>query len=307
MFLRYHGLNLDAYTRDELVNALHVSTLDTNYYASRERTGQLKLILCEIAFIEWAKSRGNKCTPFQVCGGAPGTHYDVLSQMYPEITFVLYDLRPFHDTLRRRPNVTLKQKYVTRETVASEFDSSGLFVSDIRTLELAESKKNIVKGDDTSHVLYDSLIARDMYDQLSFFNISKCEHAMLKFKVPERMSFSYVEGTLWIQPFINTNELRLVTSRNATYRVYDGHEIDMQCQLVNNYWRYSILSNNDRRHQQFDLSEWPRGNDIKKELDKLASSKSTNWDTIALIDILLASNKIEFIDKIRDEYYVRRR
>lgn len=281
--MKYYGLEIDNYKKDDILG-----NIDYSYKESSDKIGQLKLLLNEIAFIEYLKSRGQKYTPFQVCGGAPGVHYYMLSEMYPDIKFILYDYQPFSNLLSKRSNVELRFRYVTRETI-KEFDPSGVFVSDMRSLGISEAKQTI--KDSNSHNLYDTIICRDMYDQLSFFFSSGCKNGMLKFKIPERMKcFNYLSGKLWLQPFIRTNELRAVVTNKSQWHTYDGEFIDKTCQLVNNYWHTSDM----------DLTSWSRG----EEISKFIKSKSIRptWDNVALVDILLVSGKLDFFDKIVNNY-----
>lgn len=304
--LKYKGIQLSSYTIPE-----DKSKLDLSYHKQMPKRGQLKLLLNEIAFIEHLKSLGESYTPFQVCGGAPGVHYSILARMYPEITFILYDSSPFYGELKKFSNIDLRHRYVNLKLASEEMDPNGVFVSDMRTLQIDKAK------DLKDRKLYDSIIVNDMYDQLMYFYSSKCKHGMLKFKVPETVSISYPEGILWLQPYITTNEMRLVLTSQSKWRLYNGTKIDDHCQFVNNYLRNS--------QKEMDLSEWIRGDQVAsafRELNsrhpskeqhhvdiKTASDKSMNfhpkssnlsrtWDTVVLIDILLVSKKLHFIEDI---------
>lgn len=270
--MKYHGLELNSYNKKDL----GIDKIDLKYY-KREKFGQIKLILNEIMFIEHMKSLKEKCTPFHVCGGAPGIHYDLLSDMYPEIEFILYDKREFYENLKKKKNIKLINKYVNEDVVRREFDPSGVFISDIRSLDITKLKNN-------NNPLYKALIMKDMYSQLSYFYSSKCKYGMLKFKVIDNCMASYPEGLLWIQPYINTNELRLVLNKANDFITYDGKEIDDQCQMINNYWR-----------QTDNLQV-----DNQKIRDIIDNNKNLhyNFDTISLIDILLKANKIKWLESI---------
>lgn len=285
-FMKYYGLELERYRPEDVLGKV-----DYSYHESKEKIGQLKLLLNEIAFIEYLKSRDESVSPFQVCGGAPGIHYSILAEMYPDIHFILYDYQPFSNLLSKRPNVEIRFRYVTQTTV-KEFDPSGVFVSDMRSLNISEGKQQI--NDKNTHFLYDSIICRDMYDQLSFFYSSGCKNGMIKFKIPERMtSFNYISGKLWLQPYIRTNELRLLISTANQWHTYDGNLIDKTCQLVNNHWHKTEL----------DLSDWSRGNEIEKYLK--SRSIPCTWDVVALVDILLVSEKLKYFDKLMDTYKLK--
>lgn len=64
-------------------------------------------------------------------GAAPGTHVAYLSELFPDMTFVLVDPNDF--TVRRTAKIIVRQEFFTDKT-ALEFANKGvLFVSDIRT------------------------------------------------------------------------------------------------------------------------------------------------------------------------------
>jgi hypothetical protein len=267
--LLYNGLEIENYNFNEIKG-----NVDTNYYI-RNKTGQLKLLLIEIEFITRLKKLNIQFKNFYVCGAAPGIHYYILSEMYPEIQFILYDKRSFYKKLYKQKNITLIKSYVTQDIVKTF--NNGVFISDMRSLEIEENKLNINMNN--------TIIFRDMYEQLFLYKLSGCIACLLKFKVPDNItSFPYIKGSLLIQPFINSNELRLIlTSPNIKYQYYNGNEIDKKCQLINNYWKFE--------------------NEINcniESIKKIIKEKKFHmkWDTIALLDIITRANKLEFLDKI---------
>lgn len=278
--MKYHGLDIYLYKEKEL-EKLGITNIDTKYY-SRSKIGQLKLLLNEIQFINELKQKNINPSPFQVCGGAPGIHYDILSDMYPDIIFILYDKQDFYEKLKNKKNIILKKKYVTNEIVTNEFDSNGVFISDMRTINIETYKPHTER-------IYKTIIMKDMYDQLSFFYTSKCTYGMLKFKVVDGLKISYPSGLVWMQPYINSNELRLVLTKDDPYIIYDGDEIDIKCQLINNYWRQS---------DSIQISDNIKN---KKQIQNIIDNNRNlhyKWDTIALLDIIINANQLKWLDKI---------
>ena len=164
----------------------------------------------------------------------------------------------------------------------------------MRSLDVAEKKRELAEKGKSD--MYDYTIAKDMYDQLVFFLTSKCYNAMLKFKVPVGMSLSYPVGKLWIQPFINTNELRLVTTSMSDNIVYNGNDIDSKCQIFNNHWKQEASVQIDKSVK---LS-----NKIETVFKERPNLKQT-WDMCALIDVLISSNKLEYLDNALKSYSTR--
>ena len=266
--LIYNGLDIENYKYDEIKG-----NIDTNYYI-RNKYGQIKLILIEIEFITRIKKKNIEFKNFYVCGAAPGIHYYLLSQMYPEIQFILYDKRKFYDKLYKQKNVTINKYYCTQDVIKTF--NNGVFVSDLRSLEIEDNKLNNKKN-----IIY----CRDMYEQLFLYKLTNCCACLLKFKVPEQLiSFPYIKGELLIQPFINSNELRLISiTDDIEFKYYNGDELDKKCQLINNYWK-----NQD---------EIKCNNEI---INKIIKEKKFHmkWDTIAMLDIIIRADKLNFLDNI---------
>lgn len=277
--IKYEGLELNNYKFDSKIHT------NTTYY-EKSKIGQLKLLLNEIDFIEWLiKDKKINPSPFQVAGGGPGIHYELLADMYPKIQFVLYDKTPFYTKLKDKSNITLKDKYVTNDLASNEFDKNGIFISDIRSSEIEDNKDRF-----NNTLKYETIILNDMYSQLNYLINSKCKYGLLKFKVPDTCTCSYIDGILKIQPFINTNELRLFVDMNINkkFKIYDGKIIDDTCQLINNYWRTTNTLNVDNKkiHEIIDSNKYLH----------------YNWDNIALVDILFKSDKLNYLDKIINYY-----
>lgn len=99
--------------------------------------GQLKLLMCEIAFISLYAQHAQTIL---YIGAAPGTHIKYLVKLFPKHKFILYDPRDF--TLSPSSAVEIHQEYFTIDTarkyVCSDNDVADstkniLFISDIRT------------------------------------------------------------------------------------------------------------------------------------------------------------------------------
>jgi len=271
--MKFNGLKLFDYNEDELHKQFG-KTLDTTYHV-KPKHGQLKLLLNEIYFIHEMLNKYNKIEYIFVCGGAPGIHYDLLSDMYSDIRFVLYDKVKFYGKLYSKKNIIIKPTYFNSyiaKTIGDTFHNS-LFISDMRTLEIEESKENETK--------INSIYLSDMYQQMAFFRLTKCKSFMLKFKVPLNMTIPYLDGIILIQPFIFSNEMRLVGFDDSAIKYYNGNEIERQAQLVNNYWKTFELEMTTEE-----------ANFIKKY------NLKNNWDNISLFNILKYSNKLDYVDRV---------
>lgn len=269
--LKYMGLDLNQY-----YEGLLIKNADTSYHV-RPKDGQAKLIMTEIELMSMMEAAKFRCKYFVVCGGAAGIHYALLAKMYPHVKFILFDKRPFYTPLRSISNVKCISEYVTVDTFEKlRLDPScSVFVSDMRSLEIAKFK--------STPAVYNTIIMRDMYEQLMLFALSKYQWGMLKFKLPETISIPYPKGKLLIQPFINSNELRLVISADiSAIHMYDGAQIESVCQIVNNYWK-----------QTNSLSVSSR---VAEELSRYNLPK--RWDFAAMMDILIRADKLSFVSEI---------
>lgn len=269
----YNGLDYNNYNENELIK-IYGNKLDKSYY-KRNKVRQIKLLLNEIYFINNMKNKFKNIDNIIVCGGAPGTHYLLLSNMFPEINFILYDKTSFNSNLKYQKNIILNNDYISLNNISSIKYNNSLFISDLKTLEY-ENNKNSFNGD--------LININDMYNQLSIFQLSSCIACLLKFQIPKDFKMPYLNGYLLIQPFITSNELRIICYKHTNFnqfKIYDGSLINEKCQLINNYWKQNELN----------LTE-----DEKNFISKY--KLKNNWDNISLYHILNDANKLEFTNKI---------
>ena len=97
--------------------------------------GQRKLFLVLIQFLSlfWDPKKVSK--PVVVyAGAAPGTNIGIVSQLFPEIVFHLYDPAPFK--VKSNPHIHLYQQYFTNEDAKQWSGRDDVyFISDIRTAD----------------------------------------------------------------------------------------------------------------------------------------------------------------------------
>ena len=174
----------------------------TRKFTSSERApsitmhqGQRKLFLTELRFLTkyYDDSRVNVVL---YIGAASGQHFGLLSHLFPDVIFILYDGAPFFiKTLRDQekpivsktsdvpriikegiPGIYTIQSYVFLEEAKLIRDSIGdrrfLFISDIRT---ASPKDNLV---------YDDYLLGDLALQYHWVTIMDPDMCMLKFRFP---------------------------------------------------------------------------------------------------------------------------
>jgi len=136
--------------------------------------GQRKLLLSEIEFLTLY---GDLSSTVVYAGAAPGSHITKLSDMFPDLKFILYDPNDFDPKLKSpkyEKKIEIVQKYFLDET-AKKFENDGvLFISDIRTANWHKMKEEDVQ----ERVREDNKWMKD------WVLLMKPKKAMLKFKVP---------------------------------------------------------------------------------------------------------------------------
>lgn len=198
------------------LNTLHLSP-DAPQIPYRRRTdeekkavhwGQRKLLLGEIAFLTlyWDEKRLPNPTVVYV-GASPGTHIPFLSQLFPTITFHLYDPLPFNFSESNR--LILYPRHFTDDDARrwSHFNDEVLLISDIRSSDYTQltTEEN------------EKMIDTDMTTQKNWYLIMKPVKALLKFRLPYSYptaprTVSYLAGDLLLQPWgpQTTTETRLI-------------------------------------------------------------------------------------------------
>lgn len=174
--------------------------------------GQRKLLLTLVQFLTlfWNPKKNPK--PVVVyAGAAPGTNIGIVSMLFPEIEFHLYDPSPFK--IKASDKIHLYQQFFTDDDAKKWSGRNDVyFISDIRTADYTKSK-NLDDNEEQ--------IMKDMEMQMKWFVIINPVEGHLKFRPPytggnrpERINYLY--GYVFHQPWSprTTTESRLVPTRN---------------------------------------------------------------------------------------------
>lgn len=184
--------------------------------------GQLKLFCNELMFLNLYYDPAANIKDLVYIGAAGGHHLDVLTKLYPDLHFHLYDTGKFYPKLERVSNITIYNKYFTDEDVQKWKLKQFYMVSDIRSLSYDSSKNEL-----NDRVSNEELVWSDMRLQKKWVEIMKPRYSMLKFRLPYAESFElekgstrmYLDGTVYIQPFCKkaSSETRLVIDGDNIY------------------------------------------------------------------------------------------
>lgn len=179
--------------------------------------GQRKLLMSEIQFFTEYSRDGDIVV---YAGAAPGTHIKKLSQLFPQLKFVLVDPADF--TVKENDKIKICQTYFTDE-FAGQFSGREniLFISDIRSVDPHRYPEHIVN----------EKIMEDMMNQMRWHQIIKPRYSLLKFRFPwNDNSTLYLDGKNYLQVWgpQTTTETRLVVERDAKLKLYSHREIEQK-------------------------------------------------------------------------------
>lgn len=218
------------YKYDQLKNKIPYKAVHKERYNSGVRKyhlGQLKLLMSEILFLSKMAKDGNKVV---YVGAAEGYHSSYLADMFPKLTFDLWDATPFK--IEPRPNIKLFKRYFELED-AEEYAKEGnniLFISDIRNLEIGVAKL-FIENDDS----YDKIIEEDNEKQRIWVTTIKPIAAYLKFRPTYSPGTTkYFGGKIYLQPYSPlSTETRLLATDFNTMIDYDNIEFDEKLAYFN--------------------------------------------------------------------------
>lgn len=211
--------------------------------------GQRKLFLSEVEFfsIFWKPRE----IPNPLCvyaGAAPGKHIPLLSEMFPNIEFHLYD--PAHFAIQNSNKIKIFNKYFT-DDVAKKYSNKNniFFICDIRTSDFEGQKKKLIAKNEllkdeeielAAREENESQIFGDMRMQEQWVLIMNPEHCLLKFRLPypnltNKSSITYLFGKVFFQIWApgRSNETRLKPTRNENGQYFQINwniiEYDERC------------------------------------------------------------------------------
>ena len=175
--------------------------------------GQRKLLFSEIEFLTNYSSPGDTVV---YAGAAPGDHTNFLSDLFPEIKFILVDPADF--TCLPTDRIEIIQDFFDDElaTQLSETSTGNLlFISDVRSW-----------GPGMSDEMKEKRVQIDMQMQENWTVIMKPKASMFKFRLPYTSGETeYFDGKIYLPVWggRTTSESRLVVDDSSSfkYKSYD--------------------------------------------------------------------------------------
>ena len=177
--------------------------------------GQRKLLLSEIEFLT---KYGQLSNIVVYAGAAPGTHLNILAELFKDKKFVCVDPAPFN--IRPTSQFDLRRQLFEDKT-AEEFKGKNvLFISDIRAADWQRE----------DHEAHETQVQDDMKAQMRWHNIMEPAKSMLKFRLPWDAGLTeYLDGEIFLPVWgpITTTEARLIPSGMAAKK-YDNTQYEEQ-------------------------------------------------------------------------------
>lgn len=168
--------------------------------------GQLKLLISEICFLTKFMHMKNILVVY--VGGAEGYHIKKLAELFPNMSFELYDACKF--SITETKNIKIYNRYFTDDDAHNYKTSKQniLFISDIRNHPTKNVKDVGIDSDVEKNVI------NDMEMQKKWIRIIKPVASSLKFRLPYEFekSYRYLDGYRMLQPYAPfSTEVRLFT------------------------------------------------------------------------------------------------
>jgi hypothetical protein len=202
--------------------------------------GQLKLLLSEISFLTLFLTE--EINPIVVyAGAAPGNHIPILSDLFPEIEFHLYDPSPF----KINPSNKIKiynQYFLDKDALDWKNKKNVYFISDIRTSDYH------VKTEEEN----EDAILGDMKMQANWVDLMEPTQSLLKFRLPYAINqvfkkygetIEYFDGYVFFQAYAgqSSTETRLVPIRGTkklwNFKLYESQMFYLNS-IVREKFRY---------------------------------------------------------------------
>jgi hypothetical protein len=231
-------------TLDDLKERLPYKSFDQSRspYIRHVHIGQRKLLMSEVEFLT---KYGHLASTVLYVGAAPSEHMGFLSDLFPKITFELWDPAKFriyglHEENKKRIKIfndfftdEVAEKYRQRRKNGEKF----IFITDLRLS--SEDKK-----------IFEEKVNGDNMAQAKWMKTIKPEVSMFKFRIPyydiktkkkytEKSTYEYLDGTIYLQTFgpPHTSETRLVVLKDAKMKKYPALEYEEKLYYFNNIVR----------------------------------------------------------------------
>jgi hypothetical protein len=233
-------------------------------FSTTEHWGQRKLLLTEIEFL--TNYAGNDKYLVVYAGAAPGSHINYLSQLFPQLKFILIDTNDFSVTDTNEIQI-LREKF-TDSVAKRECNTHHhiLFICNVRTLG--------------AYGQVDDDVMKDMLNQMEWHKLMKPRASLLNFRLPRGPGkIRYLKGDLVIEPWASkrSTECRLIVDEDDKTTTYD------QLKFENTLLRF----HNEKRIRYY------RSNLDELDVEKLDHCYDCRAEIFILQEYLTKTNKVQ--------------
>lgn len=220
--------------------------------------GQRKLLLSEIEFltrvIKNSKQVGKESSKFQYSmlyiGAAPGQHIPILSDMFPEVKFILYDPAPFK--INPRESIEIHKEMFSDEIAQTYVDKPNLlFVSDIRSVP----RDDYNNDSEQANPEFEEEVRKNLAQQKKWVEIIRPVRSLLKFRLPftdesDKVTTDYFDGIINFQAYAppQSAETRLEVGPKPKIISYDHTRYEQQMFYFNTQYRVQSFFHYNRRY-----------------------------------------------------------
>ncbi len=256
--------------------------------------GQRKLLLTEIYFLNHYWNSAEIPFPTIVyAGAAPGQHIPILSTLFPEITFELYDPSDFKipPSENTRGKIRIHNEIFT-DLIAQQWAGRKdvFFISDIRctTYSIDAARCNPEGDSEVVDMDNETLVVEDMRAQERWYNMMKPVNSMMKMRLPYAYNFvpayfRYLGGVLLKQPWAPqmSTETRIIP--------IPGKESDYDIEKYGNQMFYFNTEIREKRKYKNVLNNKSGAIDVPELLDDFDS----NYEAFILQEYLEKRNLLD--------------
>ena len=187
--------------------------------------GQRKLLLTVTQFLSYFLDLETTPNPIVVyAGAAPGINIKIISSLFPEVEWHLYDPAPFK--IKSSDKIHVYRCCFTNKIAETWKGKDVYFISDIRTANYVKLK-NLDKNEEE--------IIKDMKMQKKWVEIMKPLRSQLKFRPPysggnRPDKLRYFDGIIFKQCWApqTSTETRLVVGQKPIYKNWDCRKYEYQ-------------------------------------------------------------------------------
>ena len=270
--------------------------------------GQRKLLLSLVSFLTNFLDK-KKRYRVVYAGAAPGINIGIVSQLFPEVIWHLYD--PDNISLKTdftKGIIVYQKKFTDYEAQywaeQQKLKDDIYFISDIRTVDHNRSQ-NLSEHEE--HIL------EDMEMQKRWVEIIRPRYSQLKFRPPYSIpgvpqTINYFSGIIYKTPWApqSSTETRLVVENNFSYREYNCEIYQSQMFYHNNTLRKTENCQDKELVKEL-VNDWDCLCELhiwKKFLErkKINSTpeKISNWAT-EMLNVGRSKKKYDTLNKLRNE------